>query len=220
MLRRAAPLFALAWATVALAACGGGDEGTSTAASLPQGCQQVATPAPKERQLKRPSQTVHSDEALTAVVDTSCGPFDIRLDTAQAPRTVNSFVYLARKGFYDDTIFHRIVPDFVIQGGDPLQNGHGGPGYNITEPPPQSATYRMGTVAMAKTSVEPAGRSGSQFFVVTAADAGLPPKYAILGKVSSGFDVVKKIGSLGDPASDAGTPLETVVIRRITIQGQ
>jgi peptidyl-prolyl cis-trans isomerase B (cyclophilin B) len=221
MLRRAAPVLALALATAALAACGGADGGTSTTASLPQGCQQVAKPPPKKRQLKRPSQTVQPGEALTAVVDTSCGRFDIRLDTEQFARTVNSFAYLARKGFYDDTIFHRIVPHFIVQGGDPLQSGNGGPGYSITEQPPPDATYRMGTVAMAKTPVEPSGRSGSQFFVVTAADAGLPPKYAILGKVSSGFDVVKRIGSLGDPASgDAGTPLETVVIRRITVRGQ
>jgi len=190
-------------------------------ASRPKGCEQVAKPPPKKRQLKRPSQTVQSGETLTAVVDTSCGRFDIRLDTAESPRTVNSFVYLSRKGFYDGTIFHRIVPHFIVQGGDPLQNGQGGPGYYVTEPPPPNATYRMGTVAMAKTPVEPAGRSGSQFFVVNAADAGLPAKYAILGRVSSGFDVVKRIGSLGDPASgDTGTPLATVVIRRITVREQ
>jgi peptidyl-prolyl cis-trans isomerase B (cyclophilin B) len=220
MLRRAVFLLSLAGAAFALAACGGGGNSTSTGASLPAGCEQVAKPPPKKIQLKRPKQTVTKGQSLTATVDTSCGPFQIRLATSIAPRTVNSFVYLARKGFYDDTIFHRIVPHFVIQGGDPLQNGRGGPGYNVTEPPPPNTTYRMGTVAMAKGSVEPPGRSGSQFFVVTAADAGLPPNYAILGKVSSGFDVVKRIGTLGDPASGSdGTPLATVVIRRITIQG-
>jgi peptidyl-prolyl cis-trans isomerase B (cyclophilin B) len=220
MLRRAVPLLALAGATVALAACGGDGEGTSTAASLAKGCEQVAKPPPKKHQLKRPPQTVQAGDTLTAIVDTSCGRFDIRLDAAESPRTVNSFVYLARKGLYDDTIFHRIVPRFIVQGGDPLQNGHGGPGYTITEPPSQNATYRAGTVAMAKTAVEPPGSSGSQFFVVIAADAGLPPNYAILGRVSSGFDVVKRIGSLGDPASgDEGTPLATVVIRRITVRG-
>jgi cyclophilin family peptidyl-prolyl cis-trans isomerase len=157
---------------------------------------------------------------LTATIETSCGRFDIRLDTSGFPKTVNSFAYLAKKGFYDDTIFHRIVPHFIVQGGDPLQNGRGGPGYTVTEKPPDNTTYTMGTVAMAKTAVEPAGRSGSQFFVVTAADAGLPPNYAILGKVSSGFDVMKRIGKLGDPASgDTGTPLATVVVRRIAIHG-
>jgi peptidyl-prolyl cis-trans isomerase B (cyclophilin B) len=220
MPRRAVPLLALAAAMAVLAACGGGGDDASTSASLPQGCEQVSKPQPRHRQLKRPSQTVQRGETLTATVDTSCGQFDIRLDTTGFPRTVNSFVYLAKKGFYDDTIFHRIVPRFVVQGGDPTQTGRGGPGYTVTERPPPRTTYTIGTVAMAKGQVEPAGRSGSQFFVVTAADAGLPPNYAILGKVSSGFDVVKHIGTLGDPASGSdGIPLANVVIRRITIAG-
>jgi peptidyl-prolyl cis-trans isomerase B (cyclophilin B) len=220
MLRRAVPLLALAATTALLAACGGGGDDTSTSGSLPQGCEQVSKPPPKHRQLKRPPQTVQTGESLTATVDTSCGPFDIRLDTAGFPKTVNSFVYLAKKGFYDDTIFHRIVPHFVVQGGDPLETGKGGPGYTVTEKPPPATTYTMGTVAMAKGEVEPPGRSGSQFFVVTAADAGLPPNYAILGEVTSGFDIVKRIGTLGDPASGSeGIPLATVVIRRITIRG-
>lgn len=220
MLRRAVSLLALAGITTLLAACGGGGDATSTGVSLPPGCEQVSKPPPRHRQLKRPPQTVQPGERLTAAVDTSCGRFDIRLDTKGFPRTVNSFAYLARKGFYDGTTFHRIVPHFVIQGGDPLQSGEGGPGYTVTEAPPANATYTMGTVAMAKGQVEPPGRSGSQFFVVTAPDAGLPPNYAILGKVDSGFDVVKRIGSLGDPASgEQGTPLETVLIRGITIEG-
>lgn len=220
MLRRAVPLLSLAGATLALAACGGGGGTTSTGASLPSGCEQVSKPPPKHRQLKKPKQTVTPGEKLTATVDTSCGRFDIQLDTSASPKTVNSFAYLSKKGFYDNTTFNRIVPHFVIQGGDPLQNGTGGPGYTVIEAPPHNATYRMGTVAMAKPSVAPHGQSGSQFFVVTAADAGLPPNYAILGKVSSGFDVVKKIGTLGDPASDGtGTPLATVLIRDISVSG-
>lgn len=180
----------------------------------------MSKPPPRHRELKRPPQTVQRGQRLTATVDTSCGSFDIGLDTTRFPKTVNSFVYLAKKGFYDDTIFHRIVPGFIVQGGDPLQNGHGGPGYTVTETPSRNTTYTAGTVAMAKTAVEPAGRSGSQFFVVTAADAGLPPNYAILGKVTSGFDVVKRIGRLGDPSSgEAGTPRATVLVRRITVQG-
>ena len=219
MPRRATSILAVAASALAISACGGGGEG-STGASLPPGCEQVPKPPSDHRQLKSPPQTVERGERLTAVVDTSCGEFEIRLDTAGFPKTVNSFAYLAKKGFYDDTIFHRIVPRFIIQGGDPLQNGHGGPGYTVTEQPPPNARYTMGTVAMAKTPVEPSGRSGSQFFVVTATNAGLPPNYAILGHVSSGFDVVKRIGALGDPASgDKGIPLATVVVRRITIKG-
>jgi len=220
MLRRAVPLLALAGATLAISACGGGGGSTSTGPSLPSGCEQVSKPPPQHRHLKKPKQTVTRGEKLTATVDTSCGRFEIQLDTSSSPKTVNSFAYLSKKGLYDDTTFNRIVPHFVIQGGDPLQNGSGGPGYSVVETPPQNATYQMGTVAMAKTAVAPRGQSGSQFFVVTAADAGLPPNYAILGKVLSGMNVVKRIGTLGDPASgDLGTPLATVVIRRISVSG-
>ena len=142
------------------------------------------------------------------------------MDASGSPKTVGSFVYLTRRGLYDHTIFHRIVPGFVIQGGDPTQTGSGGPGYSIREPPPASAQYRRGTVAMAKTAVEPSGQSGSQFFVVTAADAGLPPQYAILGKVTRGQSVISRIARLGDPSSgQTGTPRATVVIRGITIRG-
>ena len=218
MLRRAVPLLALAGTTIVLAACGGGGEATSTGASLPSGCERVSKPPPKHRALEKPRQTLTAGERLTATVDTSCGRFAIQLDSSTQPKTVNSFVYLSKKGFYDDTTFNRIVPGFVIQGGDPLQGGSGGPGYTVVEPPPSNATYRSGTVGMARPPDAPHGQSGSQFFVVTAADAGLPPNYAILGKVTSGFDVVKRIGTLGDRSSgDAGTPLATVVIRRVTV---
>ena len=155
-----------------------------------------------------------------ATVDTSCGSFEIALDARHSPRTVSSFVHLARQGLYDDTTFYRIVPGFVIQGGDPLGTGNGGPGYHVDEPPPSNLEYTRGTVAMGKAASEPPGRSGSQFFVVTAADAGLPPSYALLGQVSSGEDVVDRISKLGDPASgQEGTPRATVVIRKITISG-
>ena len=107
-------------------------------------------------------------EKLTAVVQTSCGTFEIALDTTRAPKTANSFAFLAEEGFYDDLTFHRIVPGFVIQGGDPLGTGTGGPGYSVDEKPPANLAYTKGIVAMAKSSAEPPGRSGSQFFVVTA----------------------------------------------------
>src|SRR5207244_2334132 len=97
--------------------------------------------------------------------------------------------------------FHRVVPQFVIQGGDPLGNGTGGPGYEVVEPPPKGTVYRRGVVAMAKTAVQPPGASGSQFFVVTAAaDAGLPPVYAVLGRVTSGMEAVDRIAGLANAA--------------------
>ena len=207
-----------ALAALLLAACGGGDEEESTSATLPAGCQEAQAPPSKRVDLKPPRRKVGRSQSLVAAVDTSCGSFEIALDARDSPKTVSSFVHLAREGLYDDTTFHRIVPRFVIQGGDPLGTGSGGPGYSVDEPPPGNVEYTRGTVAMAKAATEPPGRSGSQFFVVTAADAGLAPQYALLGEVSSGEDVVDRIARLGDPASgQTGTPLATVAIRKITV---
>ncbi|MDP9188208.1 MAG: peptidylprolyl isomerase, partial [Actinomycetota bacterium] len=123
------------------------------------------------------------------------------------------------QGFYDGTSIHRIQRDFVIQGGDPAGDGTGGPGYSVDEPPPDDLTYAAGTVAMAKSEVEPPGRSGSQFFVVTApADAGLPPDYALLGRVIEGFEVVDAIEALGDPTGADGPPTAPVLIDGVEIE--
>jgi peptidyl-prolyl cis-trans isomerase B (cyclophilin B) len=198
-----------------MAGCGGGgDDDATTAAQLPEGCSQVQAPAPKQVNLSAPKETLQGP--ATATVETSCGSFAIALDTEKAPKTASSFAYLAREGVYNDTVFHRIVPGFVIQGGDPAGTGSGGPGYSVDEPPPRDLSYTQGVVAMAKTAAEPPGRSGSQFFVVTVPDAGLTPDYALLGKVSSGLDVVQRIEQLGTPS---GTPRSPVVIRSVTIQG-
>lgn len=226
MFRRFA-IAALAALAVSLAGCGGSSSSTgpssaasTTAANLPSGCKEVAQPKPKRVHLKRPPQTVRRGDSLSASVATSCGSFEIALDAAQQPKTVNSFVYLAKRGFYDGLDFHRVVPHFVVQGGDPLGNGEGGPGYTVVEHPPAGAVYRRGVVAMAKSQFQPSGASGSQFFVVTApADAGLPPDYAILGKVTSGMDAVNRIASLANPklGPTGGKPREPVVIDRITV---
>jgi cyclophilin family peptidyl-prolyl cis-trans isomerase len=193
----------------------GGSSSDSTAVASAAGCKQVEAPKPKHVSLRAPKQTVKAGEKLTVVMRTSCGTFEIALDTKRAPKTTNSFAYLADKGFYDDLTFHRIAPGFVIQGGDPLGTGTGGPGYSVDEKPPANLAYTKGTVAMAKSSAEPPGRSGSQFFVVTAPDAGLPPEYALVGKVSKGYDVVARIGKLGTPAEK---PKQTVLIEKITIE--
>ncbi|MDQ2630645.1 MAG: peptidylprolyl isomerase, partial [Actinomycetota bacterium] len=151
----------------------------------------------------------------TAVVKTSCGTFEIELDTERAPKTANSFAFLAEEGFYDDLTFHRVVPGFVIQGGDPEGNGLGGPGYTVDEEPPPNLSYTKGIVAMAKSSADPPGRSGSQFYVVTGADAGLPPEYALVGKVTEGFDAIARIEELGGAEEK---PKQTVVIEEVTIE--
>jgi cyclophilin family peptidyl-prolyl cis-trans isomerase len=200
-------LAALAAAMV-LAACDGDDDG-----------EEPAAPAQPEVQFSKPERVLERGEKATAVVATSEGRFEIELDSRTSPKTSNSFAFLAEQGFYGGTTFHRIVPGFVIQGGDPTGTGTGGPGYTVDEPPPPDTEYVRGTVAMAKSSVEPPGRSGSQFFVVVAADAGLSPQYALLGRVTAGLPVTQRIAQLGDPASgQIGTPLEEVTISSVEIE--
>jgi peptidyl-prolyl cis-trans isomerase B (cyclophilin B) len=210
-------VFALIAAGVAAAILiGRGSGGSdSTAATSASGCKQVEAPKPKKVSFVAPKRTVSKGEELTAIVETSCGTFEIALDSSRAPKTVNSFVFLSEEGFYDGLTFHRVAPEFVIQGGDPLGTGTGGPGYSVDETPPANLAYTKGIVAMAKSSAEPPGRSGSQFFVVLSADAGLPPEYALVGKVARGFDVVERIGELGTPAEK---PKQTVLIEKISIE--
>jgi cyclophilin family peptidyl-prolyl cis-trans isomerase len=191
----------------------GGDEDSKSAGA--EGCDQVAKPKPKPVSFPKPKQTVERGEDVSAVIETNCGDFTIDLDSKRAPKTVNSFAFLVEEGFYDGLSFHRIVPGFVIQGGDPLGTGTGGPGYSVDEKPPSNLAYTKGVVAMAKSSAEPPGRSGSQFYVVTGADAGLPPEYALVGRVSEGMDVVERIGSLGTPAEK---PKQTIVIEKAEIE--
>jgi cyclophilin family peptidyl-prolyl cis-trans isomerase len=199
-----------------LAGCGDSGDSTATATVGANGCKEVEAPEPKDVSLPAPKQTVKKGEKLTAVVQTSCGTFEIALDTKQAPKTVNSFAYLADEGFYDDLTFHRVVSGFVIQGGDPLGTGAGGPGYSVDEAPPANASYTKGVVAMAKGPTDPPGRSGSQFFVVTSHDTGLPPEYALLGEVSEGYGAIARINSLATPSSEK--PKQPVLIEKITIE--
>ena len=190
--------------------------GTSTTA---EGCSDVAKPAAREDGgATAPTERLDPEKTYDLVFETNCGSFTVRLDVAKAPATAASLVSLAKSGFYDNTIFHRIVPEFVIQGGDPTQSGSGGPGYTTVDAPPRDASYTKGVVAMAKSATEPAGTSGSQFFVVTGADIGLPPDYAVVGNVTSGIDVVERIGKLGDPATEQ--PTRPVVIESVTVEEQ
>jgi peptidyl-prolyl cis-trans isomerase B (cyclophilin B) len=209
---------------VVLISQGGGsdDEGSSSGSSQAStgGCEEVEAPPTKKVSFKAPKQVLEAGEEATAVVKTNCGTFEIALDTERAPKTANSFAFLAEEGFYDDLVFHRVAPGFVIQGGDPLGSdpevaGTGGPGYTVDEEPPPNLSYTKGVVAMAKSSADPPGRSGSQFYVVTAPDAGLPPEYALVGKVSEGYDVVEKIDALGTPEEK---PKQTVLIEEMTIE--
>ena len=183
-----------------------------------EGCQDVKAPSPKpDGGERKPTGRLDPSKTYEVVFDTSCGSFTVRLDVKTSPRTTASFFALAKRGFFDDTVFHRIVPGFVIQAGDPTGTGTGGPGYSTVDKPPRNTAYTTGVVAMAKTGAEPAGTAGSQFYVVTGQDAGLPAEYAVLGKVTCGLEVTQQIGELGDVASGgAGTPTRTVVIEKAT----
>lgn len=180
-------------------------------------CKPASTArAHPSQNLQAPPQTVSRHAHLVAVVETNCGQFEIQLDARQAPKIVNSFVYLSRSGFYDGLLFYRVVPDFVIQGGDPRNNGTGGPGYSVTEPPPSGFTYRLGTVAMAKTAEALPGASGSTFFIVSGKDGrDLPAEYAVVGQVSAGLATVKRIGALGTASE---RPSQVVRIDSIRIK--
>jgi len=201
------------------AGCGGddgpGSTSTDTGTAAAGECALFDAPAPRgDGGATAPTERLDPERTWKLTFETSCGRFVVTLDLESAPTTAASLVSLAEAGFYDDTVFHRIVPGFVIQGGDPTQTGGGGPGYQTVDTPPSDAAYVKGVVAMAKTAAEPPGTSGSQFFVVTGANVGLPPDYAVVGKVTEGLDVVELIGTLGDPATEK--PLRPVVIESVT----
>ncbi len=214
------PVALLLVCALLLAACGSDDKEkastpTETAAPAAEtGCEKVPAAKPKDVKVAKPTAKLKKGKTYVARVLTNCGEFEITLDP-RAPRTGGSFKTLVDKRFYDGLSFHRIVAGFVIQGGDPSGDGNGGPGYQIVEPPPQDLTYSKGVVAMAKAETDPPGTSESQFFVVTGEDAGLPPDYAVLGKVTKGQDVVDKIG-VAEVGPDE-KPLQPIVIRQIRI---
>jgi peptidyl-prolyl cis-trans isomerase B (cyclophilin B) len=158
------------------------------------------------------------DKTNQIVVDTNKGSFTFELATKTSPCTTASIAGLVQKGFFDGLTFHRIVPGFVIQGGDPEGTGMGGPGYSTVDAPPKDTQYVKGLVAMAKTGNEPAGTSGSQFFVVTGANVGLPPDYAVLGRVTDGLDVVEAIDGLGNANDPTGAPTERVEIKSMKLE--
>ena len=209
----------LGFAVLALAGCGGGTNATTTQPAATDGSTAVCTKTgahqhpdggyPNKKLKLKPHKTYR------LVFETNCGNFTVTLNQAFAPKATGSLVSLAQRGFFKDTFFHRIVPGFVIQGGDPTGTGMGGPGYQTHDKVAPNASYAHGVVAMAKSGADPAGTAGSQFFVVTGQDAGLPPDYAVVGKVTSGLDVVDKIGKLGDTQQH---PTENVVIKNVRVE--
>jgi peptidyl-prolyl cis-trans isomerase B (cyclophilin B) len=230
------PIVVLACLVLALPGCGGDEdeqassapaateEPTETAAPTPEdtggeqegGCEPAGKPERKHVRLSAPTQSLDPAKHYVATVLTNCGEFEITLDADRAPKTGGSFKMLADKGFYDGLGFHRIVPGFVIQGGDPKGDGSGGPGYSIVETPPEDLVYDKGVVAMAKTATEDPGTSGSQFFVVTGDGTPLQPDYALVGKVTKGQEVVDLIGVA--PIGPDERPVDPIVIESVDVE--
>jgi peptidyl-prolyl cis-trans isomerase B (cyclophilin B) len=210
-------ILCLALAIVLLAGCGGdGDDATTTEAAASGACEAVDAPEPRaDGGGTKPTAPLDEGVTYTLTFATNCGSFTVTLDQQTAPETAASLVALARDGYYDETVFHRIVPGFVIQGGDPTASGMGGPGFKTVDRPPADAAYTKGVMAMAKATDEAPGTAGSQFFIVTGDDIGLPAEYAVVGEVTAGQDVVDSIGQLGDPATEE--PTQPVVISTVTV---
>jgi cyclophilin family peptidyl-prolyl cis-trans isomerase len=191
---------------------------TSTTSALPASCVSTVPPAAKPGTWKTaPPMTIDVTKTYTATMTTNCGTIVIALDPKEAPKTVNSFVFLAKQHFFDGLTFHRVVPDFVVQGGDPTGRGDGGPGYTLPDEPPK-AGYQAGSVAMANAG---ANTTGSQFFLVDSSDGakglgGPPYKYSILGQITTGLDVVNKMDTLA-PSSGDGPPTKPLYIDKVTI---
>jgi cyclophilin family peptidyl-prolyl cis-trans isomerase len=155
---------------------------------------------------------IDPDQRYTAEMVTSKGTMTIALDPAAAPKTVNNFVFLARYHYFEDIFFHRVIPGFVLQGGDPRGTGTGGPGYNFSDELPKAGRYELGSLAMANAGPN---TNGSQFFIISGPQGmRLPPQYSLFGKVVSGLDVVAAIDAIG---TSSGTPKERVVIQSVTI---
>lgn len=182
------------------------------------GCKPAEQPAEKHVKLDKPSKKLDRSKPYLATFKTNCGDFTIKLDAKKNPKTAASFAHQVENGVYDKTWFHRIITDFVVQGGDPLGQGTGDAGYKVTEKP--KGKYEIGTVAMAKGGNEPAGTSSSQFYIVIGQQGvELPPDYAIAGKVVDGMDAVQRIAGYAAPSGDqSGTPTGVAVVSQATLK--
>jgi cyclophilin family peptidyl-prolyl cis-trans isomerase len=176
-------------------------------------CPPADGSAPKRQQFDAPPpMCLDLSKRYSAEMVTGKGTIVFALDAIRAPRTVNNFVFLARYHFFDGLSFHRVIPGFVLQGGDPLGNGTGGPGYNFEDELPQAGRYQVGSLAMANAGPD---TNGSQFFVISGPQGvRLPPAYSLFGQAVKGLDVVAEIDSLGSPS---GSPREQVLIESVSI---
>jgi cyclophilin family peptidyl-prolyl cis-trans isomerase len=207
MTAAARPLVVLLLALVALTAAACGSEDTAGPITAPAGdCaggELATTPDEPRGGYDQPEEVITAGCEYSALITTNFGDIEVALDQVLAPTTVNSFVFLATRGYFDGLSFHRVVPGFVIQGGDPTGTGSGGPGYTIPDELPAEPGYDAGAVAMANAGPN---TSGSQFFIVTGDASFLPNAYSEFGRVTAGLEVARRIEGLADPAADPGDP--------------
>jgi cyclophilin family peptidyl-prolyl cis-trans isomerase len=194
---------------------GGSSTAAATGSVRVPGCRSVAPPASRAgEQAPEPAGQLDPARRYTVRLQTNCGPIAIQLAVKEAPKTSSSFAHLVELGYYNGLTFHRVVPEFVIQGGDPKGDGTGGPSWTVVEPPPAHLRYAKGVVAMAKSPTEPSGSSGSQFFIVTGSNVTLPPVYALVGRVVAGEQAVEAISHVPTEGSKPRSPM---VIERATL---
>jgi len=217
---RRALLLALAAFALVGAGCGGDDEPDETVTST----ETVGTEIPDasdtgaQTSFSEPEQVLEDGKDYTIVMQTSKGALRIRLDPAAGGPIPNSIAFLVQEGFYDGLTFHRVVPDFVLQGGDPAGDGSGGPGYSVVGPVPDDGAYEIGDVAMAKTAAEAPGTAGSQFFVISGPQGtSLPREYGILGHADDD-ESLATIQAIAALAVTDGPPSEEVTITKATLE--
>ena len=167
----------------------------------------------QKRYSKQPDMTIDPNKQYSATIDTTAGPIQVELWAKEAPKTVNNFVTLARDGFYNGTIFHRVIPNFMVQGGDPTGTGMGGPGYKFADEINNNKLVK-GVLAMANAGPN---TNGSQFFIITAPSTPwLDGMHTGFGKVTSGQDVVDQISQVRRNSQDK--PLQDIKINSVTIE--
>jgi peptidyl-prolyl cis-trans isomerase B (cyclophilin B) len=203
------------------AAATGAQQPAPSSLAVP-GCRSVAAPASRAgEQASKPTAQLDPTRSYTVRLATNCGAIVIQLAVKEAPKTTSSFAHLVKLGYYDGLTFHRVVPGFVIQGGDPNGNGTGGPNWSVVEPPPANLRYTKGVVAMAKGGTTPSGTSSSQFFIVTGSTVNLPPVYALVGHVVGSERAVEAIAHVPTEAppegGEASKPRAPMVIERATL---
>jgi peptidyl-prolyl cis-trans isomerase B (cyclophilin B) len=220
------PLLVLLTAAVlvVIAGCGGGSK-TSTNTNNTSGSNAsnaTATPTPEATKAPKPDKLLGSDKHPVVTVEMDNGKtFKVELYPEIAPNTVNNFVSLVQKGFYDGTIFHRIIPGFMIQGGDPEGTGMGGPGYAIkgeftSNGFQNDLLHTRGVISMARSGDPDSG--GSQFFVMVADAVSLDGDYAAFGEVIEGMETVDEIvNQKTDPAGEGSTPVKPMAIKKATV---